>query len=191
MKTLYLLALLLISPLAFAHHFTGSYQAQNGLTVTIQHGTDGQMQGMLSSNGQQFQLQGYGDQQGAQGQISTPQGALMFQAQVSQDLNTLQMTLMQVDSKGQPLQNTAQQLSFQRVNGANNPSMPNNPMPVPSNPNPVNPGPTPIPTPVPTPVPTPNPVLILLHQIQILCQLLLCLQVQMIGQGFTRARLWL
>ncbi len=158
MKLFYLLTILLSSPLAFAHHFTGSYQAQNGLTVTIQHGTDGKMQGTLSSNGQQFQLQGYGDQQGAQGQISTPQGTLMFQAQVSQDLNTLQMTLMQVDSKGQPLQNTAQQLSFQRVNGANNPSMPNNPMPVPApNPNPVNPGPNPGPMPVPTPTPVPTP----------------------------------
>jgi hypothetical protein len=157
MKIFYLLVVLLSSPLAFAHHFTGSYQAQNGLTITIQHGADGQMQGILSGNGQQFQLQGYGDQQGAQGQIVTPQGTLMFQAQVSQDLNILQMTLMQVDSKGQPLQNTAQQLSFQRVNGSNNPSAPNNPMPVPApSPNPVNPVPTP--GPMPTPVPAPNPV---------------------------------
>jgi hypothetical protein len=157
MKILYLVVVLLISPLAFAHHFTGTYQSQNGLAVNIQHGADGQMQGTLSSNGQQFQLQGYGDQQGAQGQIVTPQGTLMFQAQVSQDLNTLQMSLMQVDSKGQPLHNTAQQLSFQRVNGASNSPASNNPMPVPApNPNPVNPVPTP--GPMPTPVPAPNPV---------------------------------
>ncbi len=149
MKTFYLLTLLLFAPLAFAHHFTGTYQSQNGMTVTLQHDGSGQMQGSMSSNGQQFQLQGFGNQQGAQGQIMTPQGTLMFQAQVSQDLNTLQMTLMQVDGQGQPLQNTAQQLSFQRVNG-------DTPTPVPApNPNPINPGSTP--GPMPTPVPTPNP----------------------------------
>jgi hypothetical protein len=154
MKIIYLLAILFSSPLAFAHHFTGTYQAQNGLTVTIQHGTDGQMQGTLSSNGQQFQLQGYGDQQGARGQIVTPQGTMTFQAQFGQDLNTLQMTLAQVDNKGQPLQNTAQQFSFQRVNAPNTPVQ-NGPMPVPA-PNP-GPMPVPVPNPGPMPVPVPNP----------------------------------
>jgi hypothetical protein len=151
MKTLYLLAVLLLAPLAFAHHFTGTYQAQNGFTLTIQHGADGQMQGTLSANGQQFQLQGFGDPQGAQGQIVTPQGTMMFQAQISQDLTALQMTLAQVDNKGQPLQQTMQQLSFQRVNASNSPGQ-NGPTPAPV----PMPTPTPVPAPTPGSVPTPN-----------------------------------
>jgi hypothetical protein len=166
MKTLYLLALLLFASLAFAHHFTGTYQSQNGMTITIQHDTSGQMQGVISVNGQQFQLQGQGNQEGARGQISSPQGMMMFQAQVSQDLNTLQMMIVQVDAQGQLVQNTAQQLSFQRVNAPSGPTGPATPMPVPvPNPTPVTPGPMPTPMPVPTPTPvspmptpTPNPL---------------------------------
>ena len=131
MKYLLTLIGLLLVSFSFAHHFTGTYQDQQyGITVAIQHGTDGRMQGTVSANGVQMQLQGYGDPQGAQGVLSSPQGQIQFQAQISQDLNQLTMTLMS--------QGGNQQLMLRRVNAT--PSGPSTPLP-PVQPRPVGPQP--------------------------------------------------
>lgn len=111
---------------AFASHFTGSYQdPQTGVSMVIQHGTDGRMQGTFSGPNGQFAFQGQGNEQGAYGAMRTPQGVLGFQAQLSPDGQTLQLSLFKMDQNDQPVATGQQQLTLRRVSGTANPTLPN------------------------------------------------------------------
>ena len=150
-----ILSIMLVSAfsLAFASHFTGTYQdQQRGITLIIQHSTNAQMQGMMIQGGVQLQLQGQGNEQGAQGVLTSPQGQLGFQAQLSPDGAALQLTLQPSGPQGQP-----QQLSLRRVSyDAKLPGEAPGPRPpVPGPPGPQPPRPQP---PMPQP-PTPQPPL--------------------------------
>ncbi len=138
---------------AFASHFTGTYQDQaRGVTLVIQHGPS-MMQGVMLEGSTQMQLLGQGDERGAQGVLKGSQNQFGFQAQLSPDGGTLELTLQQLDPQGQPVPGGAtQQFSLQRVSyDAQLPgSQP--PGPQPPAPQPPTPGPTPQP-------PTPQPPL--------------------------------
>ena len=98
------LALLLL-PMAFATHFTGTFvDQQNGVSLTWQHQQDGTLQGQLTGPSGNFQLQGQGNEQGAWGTAQSTQGMLGFQAQLSQDNQTLQIAFFQADQNNQPQQ---------------------------------------------------------------------------------------
>lgn len=102
---------------AFASHFTGTYaDPQNGVTVTLQQGQDGAIQGVLNGPSGQFPLQGQGNQDGAYGTIMSTQGVLGFQAQLSPDGAVLQMDMYQVDQNNQPV--AVGSLRLQRGAGA-------------------------------------------------------------------------
>lgn len=103
------------SHLVFAAHFTGTYQDQQGTTIVIQQGTDGQMQGTFVTANGQFQLQGYGDEHGAYGAIATGQTVLGFQARLSPDHSVLQLQLYQMGQNGQPDTSTAQDITLRKV----------------------------------------------------------------------------
>ena len=121
MKVMVAVLGLIFSSLGFAHHFTGSYQTQQGIAINIQHASNGQMQGNLTGAGIQFQLQGQGNQEGAQGVLSSQQGVLGFQAQISPDGQVLQMMIFPMNQQGQADQSNAQQLIAQRVAGMQQP----------------------------------------------------------------------
>jgi hypothetical protein len=158
MKIIGFILTLILGSLAFASHFTGTYQDQSGLVVVIEHGTDTIMKGMVVGNGLQLQLQGQGNEQGAQGKLIGPQGQMSFQAQLSPDGKVLQLMVFQLGPDGKPNQQSAQQFSLQRSSNTPQPPTQPNPMPLPPQPgpNPPQPGPVP-PAPGPTP-PTPNPL---------------------------------
>lgn len=109
------LCLWISSHLAFAAHFTGTYQDQQGTTIVIQQGADGQMQGAFVTANGQFQLQGYGDEHGAYGAIATGQSVMGFQARLSPDHSLLQLQLYQMGQNGQPDPSTAQDMTFRKV----------------------------------------------------------------------------
>jgi hypothetical protein len=109
------LCLWISSHLALAAHFTGTYQDQQGTTIVIQQGTDGQMQGAFVTANGQFQLQGYGDEHGAYGAIATGERVMGFQARLSPDHSLLQLQLYQMGQNGQPDPSTAQDMTFRKV----------------------------------------------------------------------------
>ncbi len=115
MKTLVAVLVIIISSLAFADHYKGSYQASNGMSINIQS-SNGQLQGSLTATGVQFTLQGQGNQQGAFGTLSSQQAVLGFQAQLSPDGTTLTMAIYQMNQQGQVDQSSVQQLVAQRAN---------------------------------------------------------------------------
>jgi hypothetical protein len=151
MKTYLSLLFCVLSSIAFASHFTGTYQDSSGIILVIQQGTDGVMKGTVSGSNIQLQLQGQGNEHGAQGVLVGPQGQLAFQAQLSPDDRMLQFTMMPVGPDGKPNQQAAQQLSFQRISNTAQPVSPQ-----PGQPGPVNPNsPQPVP-PLPNPMSSPN-----------------------------------
>lgn len=105
MRTLATLLTILALPVALATHFTGTYvDQQNGVTLVLQMQQDGTIQGTLNGPSGQFQLQGQGNEQGAYGTAQSTQGMLGFQAQLSQDNQTLQIAFFQADQNNQPVQ---------------------------------------------------------------------------------------
>jgi len=105
MRKLVALLTILALPVALATHFTGTYvDQQNGITLVLQMQQDGTIQGTLTGPSGDFQLQGQGNEQGAYGTAQSTQGALGFQAQLSQDGQTLQMSFYQADQNNQPVQ---------------------------------------------------------------------------------------
>src|SRR5690606_37834103 len=107
---------------AFATHFSGTYlDQQNGVSVTIQQGQDGSLQGVLNGPNGQFQLQGQGNQDGAAGTMMSTQGALGFQALLSPDGQVLRMDMYQMGQNNQPVM--VGSLSLQRSGGAVGPAV--------------------------------------------------------------------
>ena len=98
---------------ALADHFTGSYANQDGVKVTIEQNGN-QVGGTFEMQGQQFQIQGQGGSQGSAGVLQSQAAQFGYQAQISQDLNTLQMTIFPPNAQGQPDTSRAQQLTLQR-----------------------------------------------------------------------------
>lgn len=105
MRKLLTILTVLALPVALATHFTGTYvDQQNGVTIVLQMAQDGTIQGVLNGPSGQFQLQGQGNEQGAFGTAQSTQGMLGFQAQLSQDNQTLQIAFFQADQNNQPVQ---------------------------------------------------------------------------------------
>ena len=105
MRKLATILTVLALPVALATHFTGTYvDQQNGVTIVLQMAQDGTIQGVLNGPSGQFQLQGQGNEQGAFGTAQSTQGMLGFQAQLSQDNQTLQIAFFQADQNNQPVQ---------------------------------------------------------------------------------------
>ena len=136
MKLIVAILSIVFSSFTFAHHFTGAYQTQQGLSISIQHSSNGQMQGTVTAQGVQVQLQGQGSQQGAYGTLSSQQGVFGFQAQLSPDGQMLQMMIFPMNQQGQPDQANAQQIIANRVGQGGFGSMPVSPMPQPPMPQP-------------------------------------------------------
>lgn len=128
MKTLIAVLVIIFSSLGFADHYTGTYQSSNGININIQS-NNGQLQGSVTGTNIQFNLQGQGNQQGAFGTLSSQQGVLGFQAQLSPDGATLTMSLYQMNQQGQVDQSSVQQLVAQRANSGfpQAPNQPNQP----------------------------------------------------------------
>ncbi len=113
---LVLIAAICFIQLSFAEHFTGTYQdQQQGITFSIQQGTDGVLQGVFASPAGQFQVQGQGDQHGAYGVIMMQPAVRGFQAQLNEDHSILQLALYEMGADGQPNQATAQRLVLRKV----------------------------------------------------------------------------
>ncbi len=105
MRKLIASLVLLLLPSAFATHFTGTFvDQQNGVSLTWQHNQDGTLQGQLTGPSGNFEMQGQGNEQGAYGTAQSTQGMLGFQAQLSQDNQTLQIAFFQADQNNQPQQ---------------------------------------------------------------------------------------
>lgn len=105
MRKLLTILTVLALPVALATHFTGTYvDQQNGVTIVLEMAQDGTIQGVLNGPSGQFQLQGQGNEQGAFGTAQSTQGMLGFQAQLSQDNQTLQIAFFQADQNNQPVQ---------------------------------------------------------------------------------------
>ncbi len=105
MRKLATILTVLALPVALATHFTGTYvDQQNGVTIVLEMAQDGTIQGVLNGPSGQFQLQGQGNEQGAFGTAQSTQGMLGFQAQLSQDNQTLQIAFFQADQNNQPVQ---------------------------------------------------------------------------------------
>lgn len=105
MRKLVALITVLAIQVALATHFTGTYvDQQNGVTLVLQMQQDGTIRGTLTGPSGNFELQGQGNEQGAFGTAQSTQGTLGFQAQLSQDDRTLQITFFQADQNNQPVQ---------------------------------------------------------------------------------------
>lgn len=113
MRIVYLTLALTLIGAAFATGFSGAYMdAQNGVSITLEQGQNGWIQGVLNGPSGSFQLQGQTQQNAAAGTVMSQQGVLGFQAQLSADGQTLRMDLYQMGPNNQPMQIGT--LAFQR-----------------------------------------------------------------------------
>lgn len=103
------LFVLTLAAVALAADFSGTFtDAQTGVSLSLRQNPDGTLQGTFSGSGGQFALQGQASDNGAYGAISTTQGPVGFQAQLSPDGQTLQLALYAVGPNGQPTPQGAQ-----------------------------------------------------------------------------------
>ncbi len=108
----------LISQVAFGQQFNGSFvDAANGVTINLQRGDGGVLQGVLIGPNGQWQLQGNSQQSFAAGVVQSQQGFLGFQAQLSQDGQVLQVAFYELDANGNAV-GQGQQLMLQRQGAA-------------------------------------------------------------------------
>lgn len=113
----YLLLLGLFVPLAWAHHFTGTYALDTGegtVTLVLQHGSDGALVGTLAGAGESFSLAGFADPEGGYGDVTTPDAVLGFEAYLSEDDRLLGFYLFEYAPGGEADRATVQEFVFER-----------------------------------------------------------------------------
>lgn len=96
--------------------FDGTFaDQQNGVSILFQVGANGALQGTLSGPNGQFPLQGESSQGYAYGVVQSTQGPLGFQAQLSADGNSIQISFFTADANNQATQQG--QMVLQRMAG--------------------------------------------------------------------------
>jgi hypothetical protein len=96
---------------AFAQDYSGTYNFQ-GVTLVLQQDAEGNITGSMSGNGNIVQLEGFFDNGDAYGYMFDNQGKLGFLAYLNE--KGLDFYMLELDTQGNPIQNTAQQFAFER-----------------------------------------------------------------------------
>jgi len=103
----------------------GAWRLQGGEgLLTLEQDASGAIRGTMAGSGGSFTVEGTTDAQGTYGVIYDQQGGVYFVAVVRG--NVLELTIYEADAQGDPLEESARQLLFERVTdgagGANVPS---------------------------------------------------------------------
>lgn len=109
---------LMLVGVATAQSFAGTFQEpQTGMTITFSQAQPGALAGTLTGPNGQFPLQGQTNGQFAYGVVSSQQGPLGFQAQMSPDGAMLQIAFFQTGADGQ-VSPAGPTLTMRRADGA-------------------------------------------------------------------------
>ena len=112
-----------------------------GITLIIKHEASGTMVGKLEGNGLIYQLEGEGYPDGAFGYVNTPEGILGYLAELDETGNNIAFYILDLDDKGEPIIDSAEELILQRTSHQANltpaPTTPTTPtLPTPTTPTP-------------------------------------------------------
>lgn len=103
--------------LALAAHFTGVYtlMGDNGLiTLTIVHEVSGELVGTMGTSDISYELEGYGDPDGAYGYMYTPDGELGFEAYLDESDQMIGLYIYELTEDDEPIMETMQEVVFSR-----------------------------------------------------------------------------